>query len=106
MQTTVPGFPDVLAVVEGRVFFFEMKAPIPPVRKDTKIFGSSHKVTTRQQHELLYLVHAGAKVGVVVFLGKHIYFVSGPELLGINDLTTATIEKYMVASWDDVLIGR
>lgn len=101
MQTTIPGFPDMVFGKEGIVRFIECKAAKKPQRKTTKVLV--HKLTERQKFELNRLAESGTPCGVLLFIKvetkTQLFYIPYPVCMGVNDMRFDKIFSYLT-DWE------
>lgn len=82
----VPGMPDVNYCVNGVEGWIEIKQPSKlPVRDDTAIFGSNHKVSNAQKNWMLRQRRAGGRCWIYVKTNKWQALIDGFYAEEINN---------------------
>ena len=87
----VDGMPDVNVCVEGIESWIEIKSPKEPVRINTPLFGSNHKLSQSQLNWFMRQAQAGGKAFILIRSDKRMLLVKGVYADEINSLTATQI---------------
>ena len=87
----VDGMPDVNVCVEGIESWVEIKSPKEPVRINTPLFGSNHKLSQAQLNWFMRQAQAGGKAFILIRSDKRMLLVKGVYADEINSLTITQI---------------
>lgn len=87
----VTGMPDVNFCGNSIECWIEIKTPTEPKRKNTKLFGSNHKISMEQANWALRQIQAGGRVFFLIRTDKRWALVHGNEADYINDYTVADL---------------
>lgn len=96
----VPGIYDVSCCLRwGAEFWLEIKTPKEPKREGTSLFGSNHRVSTKQINWGISQTQAGGRAYIYIDTDRRriLFDVSSTEFLRINDLSVN--ELIELAPW-------
>lgn len=88
------GNPDVNYCIEGCEGWIELKAPVEPVRRTSKLFGQNHKLTQSQKNWMLEQHRSGGRCFIFVGTNRQwILLPSYPLAERLNDLSVLQVQK-------------
>jgi len=92
------GMPDIHYSGGGSVGWIELKAPIAPVRRTTRLLGTDGLNKDQINWHLYYAQHGGISWVLIRDDKRRMFLIRGNHAANMNDMTAAELESISEAS--------